>query len=613
MRNLCNKKPHMRMPEKTEFWRKNMSCFKQTLLTATMAAILAACSGDDIDRDFTNADFEPLTTEQPTIVVEISENDDITRVDLAQNINNSSGRTVSIINLDLAIIDEDGDGEVDKRPQTNGDGSVKTDPATGEVLMEDAVQEAPPYIRSIRQYGQPGYTVLDRYEAGILQDGLELVVQPFTWTDELKYGEEKEYKYDYFLSNTYNDGDFDFEDDYLKRTVIVKVTGAEDPVTDIEIVEGDTIKVPQGYDTAVTAQVFPDFASLPELVWTSADESIATVTSVPDDPDTPQNESLAQVVKGIASNGAIDAVVKVTASLKDGINKGSVYKEFDVVVSEFPSGPVGVEIQAGGQTKAAIPVALGIPFQLTAKVLPEDPNSGIDRTVMWESLNTDIATVDQNTGLVTIVNRYLGPVEIQVKTLVDNRISVIKINPKANPNYIYELNGDFESGEKTPWIHKWGTLDPIITVSADAARDGNYGLHLQAKDNGTTTGGLLLKENFLDPMLPNDFADGSRTGDKARTFQLTWDMKVNNFVAGENQAHTAIFFPNGSNWQIWKGGNKTGPVTSGDWQTYVHEFVEPDNWVGLADVRLVLQFAGTVGDIDAYYDNIKMTCIKNCD
>ncbi len=118
----------------------------------------------------------------------------------------------------------------------------------------------------------------------------------------------------------------------------------------------------------LTATVLPAEASQ-ELMWTSSDESVATV-------------SQSGLVSAVAAGNAV-----ITATTTDGTDLSA---SCDVTVSQVQAESIQLNVTPAGLNE-------GSSLQLTATVLPEECDI---KTVIWASNNPSVATVDSN-GLVT--------------------------------------------------------------------------------------------------------------------------------------------------------------------------------------------------------------------
>ena len=138
------------------------------------------------------------------------------------------------------------------------------------------------------------------------------------------------------------------------------------------------IKIDKKESVELKAQIQPIDADDTSVIWTSSDESVATVKD--------------GVVTGQSKSGK--AVIKVMSA-----KNNKVYAECVVTVKEAAS---SIEL-----SEKEITMAKGDKKTLTAKVLPDN---AFDKTVMWTSGDEKIATVKD--GVITAVSA--GTVEITV-------------------------------------------------------------------------------------------------------------------------------------------------------------------------------------------------------
>lgn len=148
-----------------------------------------------------------------------------------------------------------------------------------------------------------------------------------------------------------------------------------------------------GDSATLYAIVGPDDAYNKEIVWVSSDESKAVVE---------KTSTYEAKVTGV--DGGIVTIFAVSS-----VN-GEVQGSCTVTVTKSVE---GLTLNA---TDVTVDMTTTPTYQLLATVLPVNTpgaNDGIDRTVIWESSNTKVATVDQN-GLVTFVKP--GAAAIVAKT-----------------------------------------------------------------------------------------------------------------------------------------------------------------------------------------------------
>lgn len=157
-----------------------------------------------------------------------------------------------------------------------------------------------------------------------------------------------------------------------KVTVTQRVTGVT--------ISADSLKIARGKTKTITATVLPSDATNKDLIWTSSDESVATV-------------SLMGVVTAKSAGSA-----SITATSADGTYAASCNVTVYVAVT-------GVELSAKSLT-----VPKGDKRILTANVLPSDAEN---KDLIWESSNTNVARVNE-AGQVT--GRTKGTAKITVTT-----------------------------------------------------------------------------------------------------------------------------------------------------------------------------------------------------
>lgn len=128
-----------------------------------------------------------------------------------------------------------------------------------------------------------------------------------------------------------------------------------------------------GANTTVNARLYPETATVRDVVWTSRNTEVATIDST----------------------GTVTAVSPGVAL----INVSSVDKSFNAycVVTVAPVHTSYLEIKAGGVSTTQLPGAM---LQLTAIL---QPDNATDTGITWSSRDISVATVD-NTGLVTFVS-----------------------------------------------------------------------------------------------------------------------------------------------------------------------------------------------------------------
>lgn len=162
-------------------------------------------------------------------------------------------------------------------------------------------------------------------------------------------------------------------------TAIVTVTAA---ITDIKIDKGETFTT-----TIATPYVFmeavyqPSNATSTEMVWTSSDESVATV-----------NENGMVTVKKIG---------QTTISVKPSYNPNGVFAQCVLTVKEDPITAIKTDVTTLNMMK-------GDMYEVKVTLTPENPT---DRTLTWTSSKTSVATVTN--GKITAVGVGTATIMVQ--------------------------------------------------------------------------------------------------------------------------------------------------------------------------------------------------------
>lgn len=164
-----------------------------------------------------------------------------------------------------------------------------------------------------------------------------------------------------------------------KKVIPISVTIA---VTGLEISDTEKL-IYAGEDYTVTPTIYPADASDKTVIWTSSDESVATVDA---------DGKITAVSRGFA---------EITATTRD----GGFTEKCSIEVVQLPE-----EVKAEADSATAY---MGSTLALNVTVLPEDTN---DKTLTWHSSDETVATVDSN-GVVTPVKT--GSCYITASSIVD--------------------------------------------------------------------------------------------------------------------------------------------------------------------------------------------------
>ncbi len=268
------------------------------------------------------------------------------------------------------------------------------------------------------------------------------------------------------------------DNDEITATVSVTVNAAEVKVTGITI-SGPAMVAP-GSTITLTAEVAPATATNKEVVWTSTNEAVATVSAT-------------GVVTGV-TNGT--TTIKATAA--DGSNEFGTYQ-------------ITVDVPVETVTLSATTLALGVndTETLTATVAP----ANAVQTVIWSSSDTTIATVGAATGLVTakkpgtvtITATSADPTKTATCTVTVSNVAVTSITvsaPDGNTTLVEgtpeTLTAKVEPSNATNKAVTWSSNAPTVaTVDAETGAvtyksAGQVIITATAADGSNVTGSITL-------------------------------------------------------------------------------------------------------------------------
>lgn len=188
----------------------------------------------------------------------------------------------------------------------------------------------------------------------------------------------------------------------VKATCTVTVSDPVYKVTDIKLTAAPSRRIAAGKKVKLKASIAPSNATDKSVTWTSSNKKVATVNA-----------------KGLVTfkKNAGGKKVTITATAKDGS------KKFAKITLTCMKGSVK-SIKLSGKTT----VKSGKTTKLKAKVSTK--NGKANKTVVWSSSNTKLATVDKN-GKVKTVKGKKGTVKITAKaTDGSGKKTTIKIKIK---------------------------------------------------------------------------------------------------------------------------------------------------------------------------------------
>ncbi len=267
------------------------------------------------------------------------------------------------------------------------------------------------------------------------------------------------------------------------NTVQLTVVAATIPATSLTINSSKGNVLTVGDTTNLTATASPSGSSIGTVTW-SGSNAVADVN---------------------ASTGVVTAKsagkVTVTATANDTVSGNAVTGTYEITVN--PVAPTSVTVTPSEATIELSTTTTPNTKQLTATVLPDNAEN---KTVIWSSSNTAVATVTADTGVVTAVSKGTAVITATVKdTALTSACTVTVTEPAAyrinltpntitlgqgNVNYftatILDKDGKNVSGndKSITWSFTGDTSDGIgITSNGYNSANSNYTATVLGKFN----------------------------------------------------------------------------------------------------------------------------------
>jgi len=294
------------------------------------------------------------------------------------------------------------------------------------------------------------------------------------------------------------------------KTCVINVTDGSVPIQSISLNES-TINMEIGESETLEATVLPENATDKSVTWTSEDPTIATI-----------------------EDGVVTAVAEghttIIATGSDGITWAgcSVY-----VTDPNPS------VKSVSLNESTLEIDLGENSTLTATVMPYN---AVDKSVIWESSDTDVATVAN--GVITAVG--VGETTIKVTT-VDGGFTATCIVTVVD-NSIHVTGVSFENDTESIEQNKTITLVPIIAPTnatntnvtwessdTDVATVNSNGVVTGVMpgeatitvttEDGSFTATCVITVTAIEPTFSNFFMESNKTnsGNEIITFILGYE------------------------------------------------------------------------------------------
>jgi uncharacterized protein YjdB len=241
-----------------------------------------------------------------------------------------------------------------------------------------------------------------------------------------------------------------------------------------------------GSTTIATAAVLPENASNKTVSWTSSDLTVATVNSS------------SGVVTGVAAGTA-----NIIATAQDGSN---ITAQAAITVSNQPVTGIVVSLPSPF-------LAVGSYTTATAAISPENATS---KTIAWSSLQTNIATINSSTGVITGV--ALGTATIRATAQDGSGVTGETTITIAN-NSLYRSYNFLDGGSSSNSAY----AETNVTTNVS-----------YASDNPTGTSGTTSWEfDYANLSLTNETRIGGKLLSTVQTDNSTaWANFKTNFVIG---------------------------------------------------------------------------------
>jgi uncharacterized protein YjdB len=268
----------------------------------------------------------------------------------------------------------------------------------------------------------------------------------------------------------------------------VRIYGMVENVVSVESISVNFISssIIVGSTTTATATVLPENASNKTVSWSSSDITVATVNSS------------SGVVTGVAAGTA-----NIIATAQDGSN---ITGQAAITVSNQPV--TGIVVSLPSPT-----LAVGSNTTATATISPENATN---KTIAWSSLQTNIATINSSTGVITGV--ALGTATIRATAQDGSGVTGETTITIAN-NSLYRSYNFLDGG--TSSNNAYTTTDETTNIS-------------YASDNPTGTSGTTSWEiDYANLSLASDTRIGGKLISTVQTDNTTaWANFKTNFVIG---------------------------------------------------------------------------------
>lgn len=225
---------------------------------------------------------------------------------------------------------------------------------------------------------------------------------------------------------------------YVSKTIIA--------VDDVKL-SASSITLTEGEETVLTVTILPEDATDPIVVWSTSDQTVATVV-----------------------DGTVKALKEGTATITCSVGDKKAKCFLTVKSSVIPVESITLDI-------SALVLKCGDTRQLKAEVKPDNAT---DNTVTWSSSNTEVATVD-NDGIVTAIK----PGTTNITAMAGEKTAVCRLI--VNPIEVAEIELSESSIELNP--REIITLN--VTIKPDNATDKTVVWSSDNNDVATVSDGII--------------------------------------------------------------------------------------------------------------------------
>ena len=276
------------------------------------------------------------------------------------------------------------------------------------------------------------------------------------------------------------------EDGDHTATCTITVKPKDHPVIGVSL-DKQSLEITVGEESTLTATVSPANASNPNVVWSSSDSSVATV-----------------------SRGKVTGTGAGTATITATTEDGGYTATCEVTVKEKVYPVTGVSLD-----RSTVELPEG---DVTTLVATITPTNATNKNVVWTSSDTDVATVDA--GQVTAHN--VGTAKITVITEDGNHVAecIVNVIPRTYPVTGISIN------QTSAELKKGETIQLSATIAPDHATNQNVIWSTSDSTIATVVNGLVTAINTGTAIITVTSEDGGHTSTCSITVKPDPDVTI---------------------------------------------------------------------------------------